>query len=332
MEEMSSDDMKYIYEQIVDKIDDGLLVSDRNGKVIIYNRSAQEVEGLTGKDVLNKHLDEIYKNDLDEGSEHRRVIETGIPVLNQYRNFTLPDRMGYYIHYNTYPIKKNGEIIGACTVSNNEKRLQELIYETIELKRKIAIKESSDSESEENKDHGAIYTFEDIIGDSPETSNLIREAQTMAMVDSNILIIGETGTGKEVFAQSIHNFSKKREAPFIAINCSAIPENLLESILFGTAKGAYTGALDSPGLFEDAGEGTLLLDELNSMPISMQSKLLRVLQERKARRVGASKMYTVHCRIVTAINEEPRRLMEEGLLRKDLFYRISTLILYFTTS
>jgi len=148
------------------------------------------------------------------------------------------------------------------------------------------------------------------------------------MLDNNVLIIGETGTGKEVFAQSIHNFSKKKTEPYIAINCAAIPENLLESILFGASKGAFTGAVEHTGLFEEAGEGTIFLDELNSMPVSMQTKLLQVLQERKVRRVGGVNMTPVKCRVMCAMNEDPQKLIQNGKLRQDLFYRISGLCLY----
>ncbi|SDL27615.1 arginine utilization regulatory protein [Natronincola ferrireducens] len=312
------------YETILEHISEGILGSDGEGKVILYNKAAEEIEGLKAQDILNRHLDEIYISNAQEGSEHEKVRDTGKPILNQYRNFALCDRMGHYISYNTYPVQKDGKIMGAVTISRNEKRLQELIFETIELKRKIACSH----DRAQSKENSTAYTFENIIGNSKETSELIREAQMMAMVDSNILVIGETGTGKEVFAQSIHHFSKKSKQPFIAINCSAIPENLLESILFGTVKGAYTGAQDSTGLLEDAGEGTLFLDELNSMPLAMQSKLLRVLQEKKVRKVGGSKLFPVNCRIISAVNEDPKNLMDTGRLRKDLFYRVSSLVLY----
>jgi arginine utilization regulatory protein len=148
------------------------------------------------------------------------------------------------------------------------------------------------------------------------------------MLDNNFLIYGETGTGKEVFAQSVHNLGSNSEEPFVPINCAAIPEGLFEGILFGTVKGSYTGAKDQIGLFEEAGKGTLFLDELNSMPIAMQTKLLRVLQEKRVRRVGGLKTKPILCRIISAVNENPEKLLTEGRLREDLFYRIAGYSLY----
>ena len=176
--------------------------------------------------------------------------------------------------------------------------------------------------------NGTRFTFSDIIGSSQAIKKVIREAQAIAWLDNSILLVGDTGTGKEVFAQSIHNFSKRKAHPFIGINCSAIPENLLESILFGAVKGAYTGAVDSPGLFEEAGDGTLFLDEIDSMPINMQTKLLRVLQERNTRRVGGKDSYPIKCRVISAMNTDPYKLIDAGKLRLDLFYRIAGYNLY----
>jgi arginine utilization regulatory protein len=175
--------------------------------------------------------------------------------------------------------------------------------------------------------NGTRFTFSDIIGESISTKATISEAQSIALIDGNLLIVGETGTGKEVFAHSIHNFGKNKDQPFVAINCGAIPENLLESTLFGTLKGSFTGAQNQTGLFVQAKNGTMFLDELNSLSISMQSKLLRVLQERKVRPVGSNDTIPINCRIISAINEDPYKLIESGKLRKDLFYRISSVYL-----
>ncbi|WP_353097725.1 sigma 54-interacting transcriptional regulator [Tissierella praeacuta] len=154
---------------------------------------------------------------------------------------------------------------------------------------------------------------------------LIEKVKRMARYESNVLIYGETGTGKEIFAQSIHNISSRRDKPFIAQNCAAIPENLLESILFGTEKGSFTGAIDKEGLFEQANGGTLLLDELNSLPIYLQAKLLRVLQEKYIRRVGGTVEKRINVRIIATVNEEPSKLIELDKLRQDLFFRLNTL-------
>lgn len=315
----------YCYERIINSVNDGVLLTDYKGHVKIFNPAQEEMENKKFEDLQDKYLWDFYNYDSEEQSEHRKVYREKKPVLGKYRLLTYKEGYPKYLYYNTYPILKDEEVVGVFSVSKNEERLEKLLSETIELKRNLNRKESK-SEQTDKLGNGTSYTFSDIVGNSVSMQNTIKEAQTIALLDKSVLLIGETGTGKEMFAQSIHNYVNKSE-PFIAINCAAIPENLLESILFGSVKGAYTGAYDSVGLFEASGKGTLLLDELNSMPVSMQTKLLRVLQEKKIRKVGDSKMIPIFCRVITAINEDPKELMEKGLLRKDLFYRISGLML-----
>lgn len=173
--------------------------------------------------------------------------------------------------------------------------------------------------------NGTIYTLKDIVGESVALTKAIDKARKAAITFPNILIYGETGTGKEIVAQGIHNASARRNEPFVAVNCSAIPETLLESIFFGTAKGAFTGATDSPGIFEAAGRGTVLLDEINSMPLSLQSKLLRVLQERTVTRLGSSGVIPFECSIISTTNREPMECIRDRSIREDLFYRISVI-------
>lgn len=173
--------------------------------------------------------------------------------------------------------------------------------------------------------NGLNYSFDDIIGDSPGIKKAIREGRHASKFNSPVLVIGTTGTGKEMFVQSIHKESNRSDKPFIPINCAAIPENLLESLLFGTEKGAFTGAENKPGLVEQAEGGTLYLDELNSMPIVIQAKLLRVIQERKVRRIGGKTMLDVSCRFMASINESPDYCIENNKLRDDLFYRLAVL-------
>ncbi|WP_419781165.1 sigma-54 interaction domain-containing protein [Maridesulfovibrio sp.] len=169
----------------------------------------------------------------------------------------------------------------------------------------------------------SYYTFDSLVGQDDSLREVLAEARTAAMSSSHVMIWGESGTGKEVFAQAIHMESERREKPFIAENCAAIPENLLEAILFGTSKGAYTDAPEKPGLFEEANGGTLLLDELNSMPLGLQAKLLRVLQEKRVRRLGSQKEIPVDVRVISILNEAPLNAVSEGILRSDLFYRLA---------
>ncbi|WP_432662296.1 sigma 54-interacting transcriptional regulator [Wukongibacter baidiensis] len=317
--------MLYCLKKILESINDGVIMSDSEGRIILYNEAQEKLEDLSAEKIVGKYLWEAYNYKAVEMSEHQKVYKTGIPIVNKYKAHAYSDGVPKYLSYSTYPIEKDGEIIAVYSVSENETMLKSLLSETIELKRKLLSKAKS---KEPEKNNGTTYGFADIVGDSQQMQRVIKEAQTIALLESNLLIVGETGTGKEVFAQSIHNLGKNSEEPFVAINCAAIPENLLESILFGTTKGSYTGAVDQVGLFKEAKRGTLFLDELNSMPITMQTKLLRVLQERRVRRVGGLATEPIYCRVICAVNEDPQEIIKQGKLRQDLFFRIASFCLY----
>ena len=171
------------------------------------------------------------------------------------------------------------------------------------------------------------FIFSDIIGDSQVMRDLTNKAKRASTSRSPIMITGETGTGKELLAQSIHSHGIGKSGPFVSINCSAIPETLIESTLFGTNKGAYTDATNSLGLFEEANNGTLFLDELNSMSLNTQAKILRTLQDHKIRRVGSTKEIHVDCRVISALNVDTSECIARGQLRADLFYRLSAVTL-----
>lgn len=176
----------------------------------------------------------------------------------------------------------------------------------------------------------AIYTFDKIIGKSKKLLSIIDYSKKIADSRSTILITGDSGTGKEVFAQSIHNYSDRKDKPFIAVNCGAIPRNLIESELFGYEEGAFTGAKRGGyrGKFENSHGGTIFLDEIGEMPLDMQIKLLRVIEEGVINRIGSSKQITVNSRIIAATNKDLREEVEKGNFRKDLFYRINVLPVY----
>lgn len=330
-EDWSSFDNKdtkiYALESIIANISDGIIASDFDGKIVVYNNAMEKLEDKRAKDMVGSYLWDAYGYEQKDDSEHRIVFNNGKAILNRYAAHAYNNGVPKYVSYSTYPISRNGERIGVYTISKNETKLHSLLSETVELKRKFNKEDKNDTVAS-YKSNGTIYTFSDLIGTSEHMIKLIKEAQAIAWVDNNVLLVGETGTGKEVFAQCIHNFGKRKDQPFIGINCSAIPENLLESILFGTVKGSFTGALDHSGLFEEAKEGTLFLDELNSMPITMQTKLLRVLQEKRVRPVGGNTTNPINCRIISAMNEEPHGLIKKGKLREDLFYRIAGFNLY----
>ena len=311
--------------EIIENLYDGVLLTDKDGKILIYNPAMEELEERKSDQMIGKYIWDAYEYSDPDKSEHMQVFNTGIPIINKYKAHAFNNGKPIYKSYSTLPVYKDGEIIGVYSISKNESKLQSLLSETIELKRQFNQALETDPNLHTN---GTRFHFSDIIGSSEIMKQLIKEAEAISWLDNSILLVGDTGTGKEVFAQSIHNFGKRASKPFIGINCSAIPENLLESILFGSVRGAFTGALDSKGLFEEAGEGTIFLDELNSMPINMQTKLLRVLQERSVRRVGGKENYPLKCRIISAMNEDPYKLIQEGKLRQDLFYRIAGFNLY----
>lgn len=169
---------------------------------------------------------------------------------------------------------------------------------------------------------GELYTLDDIISQDPIMIALKERCALIANNDSPVLLYGETGTGKELFAQSLHTCSHRAKKPFISQNCAAIPESLLEGIFFGVEKGSFTGAENRKGLFELADGGTLFLDEINSMDISMQAKLLKAIEEQQVRRIGSAKSTHFHTRIICAMNKSPAEVLRAGLMRTDLFYRI----------
>jgi transcriptional regulator with PAS, ATPase and Fis domain len=175
--------------------------------------------------------------------------------------------------------------------------------------------------------HVARYTFDDLVGQSPAMRFVISRATQFAQADSSVLIVGETGTGKEMLAQSIHNASTRAQGPFVGVNCAALPEQLLESELFGYEEGAFTGAKrgGKPGLFELAHGGTLFLDEIGETSLHVQQRLLRVLQERQVMRIGGERLISVDVRVVAATNQPLWRFVQEGKFRKDLFFRLDVL-------
>lgn len=221
---------------------------------------------------------------------------------------------------NTYPITQNGQLLGAFCVMEDWRIMDDLHRQIIELQGKLLEKQTPGKQSDNLLP--ARYTFRDIRYTSASMKRVVEQCEQIAKNDSSVMIYGETGTGKELFAQSIHNASSRKDRPFLAINCAAIPENLLEGLLFGTERGAYTGAERRAGLFEQANGGTLLLDELNSMNVNLQSKLLRVLQDGTFRRVGGTAEIHTNVRVLSNINIPPYQAIEEGKLRRDLFYRL----------
>lgn len=312
---------KEIFESILNSIDEGVHVSDVNGKLIYINPTQEKLDGLEPGEAIGKHWLDVYDLD-EETSLILRVLKDGKPVHDEYQNYVV--RNGKYISVvcsSVVPLHYDGKLIGAAAINKDYIRFKEIAEKILSMKQTPALRK----ENNKNSEH---YTFTDIIGENRRLLESVNWSKTAAKSESPVLIYGETGTGKEMFAQSIHYASTRSKEPFIAINCAAIPENLLEGILFGTTKGAFTGAIDRIGLFEQANNGTLFLDEINSMPPLLQSKLLRVLEEKKIMRLGGKNEIPVNVRIIASCNVEPTEAIDKEELRSDLFYRLA--VIYIT--
>lgn len=292
----------------------GLMALDLNGRVVLYNLPSANNDGTDPEEVLGSYSSEWFSHQTQSTAEE--VLHTGQPVVDQEIIYASKSGKLNYCFGSTYPIKKDGQMIGVFSVIRFNDSVKRLLTHTIELQKELIASKKANY-------NGTQFTFGDIVGQSSAMENALETAKKAAFSPSTVLIYGETGTGKELVAQSIHNAGMGKDRPFVAINCAAIPDSLLESTLFGTAKGAFTGAQNTPGLFEQAGEGTLFLDEINSMPMNLQTKLLRVLQEKTVRRLGAQTETRIHCRIISSCNKPPQECVRKGTLRDDLYYRLS---------
>lgn len=311
---------KDILESIINSIDEAIMACDSEGYMTLYNDSAEMLEGLSREEVIGRNVKEVY-NHTEETSLMIQSMKQKKSFMDTYQTYTTMDGKRLNIVCNTYPLFQEDDVIGAVSIMRNHSKIKELLNEIVDLRE--TINKNKNKVVVRNPVKSTRYSFESIVGVSDKIKSMITYSKKAAENDSSVLIYGETGTGKELFSQSIHSSSKRKNGPFVAINCAAIPENLLEGILFGTVKGAFSGAIERPGLFEQANKGTLLLDELNSMPLGLQAKLLRVLQEGSVRRVGAIEEKYVDVRLISNINIRPYEAIKENRLRQDLFYRLS---------
>ncbi|CAM4052035.1 sigma-54 interaction domain-containing protein [Mesobacillus thioparans] len=308
-----------ILSAILKCIDEAIHVVNTEGITIFYNEVAARHDGLEISEVIGKPLLSVFPSLNDQSSTLLKVIETQKPIYNETQSFVNLHGRKIDTVNTTLPIFVQGDLIGAVEIAKDYSRIKQLSERLVEIQKGLRIKNGKAVKQQ------ASYTFSDVLTTNKQFMMVKKKAEKLAKSDSPILVYGESGTGKELFVQSIHNASKRAEGPFIAQNCAAIPENLLEGILFGTSKGSYTGAMDRPGLFELANGGTLFLDELNSMPFDLQAKLLRVLEDGAVRRVGSTNVTSVNVRVISAMNVYPVKAMEENQLRTDLFYRLNVL-------
>lgn len=307
-----------LLQNILHSIDEGIHVIDKNGKTIMYNDAMAQLEGMEKEIVLNRKFMDVFPGLDEENSTLFTVMKTGRPILERTQTYFNYKGQKITTINTTIPLFDDGKKIGAVEIAKDVTKIKRLSEKLIDLQNELTTKTLKD-----NKKAITRYTFDNIIGNSKEVKSAIDIARRTSNSSSSVLIYGETGSGKELFAQSIHYEGSRKNQPFIAQNCAALPESLLEGILFGTMKGSFTGAVDRPGLFEQANGGTLLLDEINSMGLALQAKLLRVLQEGYIRRVGGLKDIPIDVKIIATTNEKPEVAIEEHRLRRDLYYRIN---------
>ncbi|QGQ47759.1 sigma-54 interaction domain-containing protein [Metabacillus sediminilitoris] len=299
-----------IYETLINEIDVGVHVINDSGKTIIYNNKMSEIESLTKEDVINKDFLDIFRFEDGQKSTLLEALYHNKEIKNVKQTYFTKKGKAITTINNTFPIYENEKVIGAIEIAKDVTKIENLLKNNMNLK------------------SNTRYTFDSLIGESDAIKEVIEIAKRATRTPSSVLIIGETGTGKELFAQSIHNGSEHSSGPFISQNCAAMPETLIESILFGTKKGAFTGATERIGLFEQAEGGTLLLDEINSLSPMLQAKLLRAIQEKSIRRIGDTVDRKVNVRIISTINEDPVEAIANNRLRKDLYYRLSVVSLF----
>ena len=291
------------FRTIVENSKDGIISVDKNGYISIINSTVEKLLKINCKDVIGRHIDDVLPE-----LELTDIIDSGIGEMEVIKCVREKKIM-----VSNIPIKVNGEVVDAVALLQDVQRIQQMEEQ---IRREIT-----------GTGLYAKYTFKDVIGVSSKSLEAIRIGKEYAKANSTILIEGETGTGKEVMAQSIHNYSNRSDGPFVAVNCAALPESLLESELFGYAPGSFTGAdrKGKRGLFQLAHGGTIFLDEISEMSPMIQGRLLRVLQERQVMRIGDNKVIPIDVRVITATNKNLYNLVVEKKFREDLFYRLYVL-------
>ena len=299
----------------LDAMREGITIIDTSGHIVFGNRAYREfLNKEAGGDI--GPIEGYRLRDLRPGARLPDVLEAGKPILH----LTRQEIKDFYF-VNMYPIYQDGVLIGGLSVVTF---LDDAYQARAEL-------EAAEARSQQvlhriNKANGARYTFDDITAVSPATVQVKALAQKVAETDAAVLLESESGTGKELYAQAIHNASARRDGVFVAINCASFNANMLESELFGYVEGAFTGAKRGGkiGLFEAAAGGTLFLEAISEMDLGLQAKLLRVLQERRIRPVGGVKEIDVDVRVIAACNASLPDYVDQGKFRKDLYYRLNT--------
>jgi transcriptional regulator with PAS, ATPase and Fis domain len=293
------------YETIFNYTHDAIIAINEQGKIDVLNKTAAKIIKSKFGTCIGKDIDNVIKN-----TKMIDVIKSGKGEINQIMNIN-----GTMVTTNRIPIIVNNIVKGVVATFQDVKIIQD--YE-----KNIRL-----NFHQNNMTLAAKYHFDDIVGKSKVIQDVIRISKKYAKSDVCILVYGETGTGKELFVQSIHNFSNRSQEPFVAVNCTTIPPNLFEAELFGYEEGTFTGATKGgkAGLFELAHRGTIFLDEIAEIPLDAQIKLLRVLQEKEIRRIGGRENIPIDIRVIAATNKNLREQVKNGKFREDLFYRLDIL-------
>jgi transcriptional regulator with PAS, ATPase and Fis domain len=292
---------------IVDCIYEAVCVIDENGVVIVWNKGAEKLYNIAYEEIIGQNIEKFFPDAIVNN-----VRKTGIPVRNKYHS----PKENYYILANSMPLYIENVFKGAVSTDRDFAELRKLYFELENANSKLIF-----LENEVKKISGIFGT---IIGKSANIVKKIDMARQIAPTNASVMITGESGTGKEVFARGIHELSG-RKGLFVPVNCSAIPSELFESEFFGYCSGAFTGAnrKGKVGIFELANEGTIFLDEIGDMPLHMQAKLLRVLQEREIVRVGGETIVKLDLRVISATNKCLQEMVQEDKFRQDLYYRLN---------
>lgn len=309
--------------QALDAIEEPVIVVDRDTRIVYINSSYLRIfaPGFQANGISMDQITDCRLSELDDQTDVRPILD----VLEQQR-----PRLKYYsicgealtTFSDIVPLKLDGELLGAVIINRDTAQIAQMSHEMNRYKTL-----ADELQRELDAKAQLPLPFRSVIGSSRTFVTVLRTAAQVAVSSASVCLAGESGTGKEVLAKAIHYSSRYAGGPLVKVNCAAIPETLLESELFGYEKGAFTGAkaTGNPGKFELANGGTLFLDEIGEMPMSMQVKLLRALQEREITRVGGTKSIRLDFRLITATNRDLEAMVEEGSFREDLFYRISVI-------
>ncbi len=287
---------------ILDSINEGVFTVDRQWRITAFNRAAERITGVRRQDALGQPCCDVFRASIcEQACALKRTLASGKPVINATAGIITSAGKRVPIRISTALLKdENGAVVGGVESFQDLSRLEQL-----------------------QKELESKYTFEDIVGRSAVMKNLFEILPDIARSNSTVLIEGASGTGKELVARALHNLSPRKKKRFVAVNCAAMPDTLLDSELFGYKAGAFTDARrDKPGRFVLADGGTIFLDEIGDISPAMQARLLRVLQEREFEPLGATESVKVNVRVLAATNRELFRLVGEGRFREDLFYRI----------